>query len=433
MSAGRQMGGSLHVPALIGLMILLYFFVGTQPFRDLNDDVSGSALLSQVLIMGLSATAWLCVLRQPELLGKDILFGIAALAGWLVVSALASAHGTEALRNGTIQIIFALNAYLILRLPRSEAEFTRILGIGFGIALLLSYGGVLLLPNVSIHQTGDIVEPMLAGLWRGHFMHKNIASNAMVVIVFFALYLHAVGSRRWAYLLGGAALFFLVQTGGKTSLALLPSVVLLAWTIRRFRALRAPLVLGGLLAFNLLVVGATFSRDLSETIASWGIDPTFTNRSDIWKIAVRTVGEHPWTGTGLHTFWGSYNNLYGGGDLETWAYAAGTAHNGYIDTVLNIGVPGAVLTAILFVLMPLQGIGRAIRSGNSTPLTQFFLCVWLYGLISAGLESVFFAKSGMLWFMFMMAAFGLRLQGEATLVSAAPVPDTNADRGAVYG
>src|SRR5690606_39261748 len=138
-------------------------------------------------------------------------------------------------------------------------------------------------------------------------------------------------------------------------------------------------VLGGLLAFNLLVVGATFSRDLSDTIASWGIDPTFTNRSDIWKIAVRTVAEHPWTGTGLHTFWGSYNNLYGGGDLETWAYAAGTAHNGYIDTVLNIGVPGAVLTAILFVLMPLQGIGRAIGSGNSTPLTQFFLCVWLYG------------------------------------------------------
>ncbi|MDW4736196.1 phosphoenolpyruvate carboxykinase (ATP), partial [Escherichia coli] len=61
--------------------------------------------------------------------------------------------------------------------------------------LALAYLGVALWPQLAIHQASEIREPMNAGLWRGHFAHKNVAAAAMVLISFAGLYLYGTGRR----------------------------------------------------------------------------------------------------------------------------------------------------------------------------------------------------------------------------------------------
>jgi O-antigen ligase len=315
-----------------------------------------------------------------------------------------------------IQVLFLVNAALLPLLPKSHGEFVRLTCFVALIALALSYFGVLLLPQVSIHQASDIIEPMIAGLWRGHYIHKNAASAAMVVTVFVALYAYSAGWRLVAVALFVGGTFFLLNTGGKTSLATLPAILLLAWIVERQAWLRVPLVVGGLIAFNVLTLGSAFSTAIYDFLEGLGIDPTFTNRIDIWRIAMRQALEVPLTGVGLNTYWGSYSVIYGGGDIETWAYTAGSAHNGYLDVAMNTGIPGLALVLFLFVLRPLTQIGQAFASGNDASLTRLFLRIWLFGVMNAALESLFYSRGGVHWFLFLVAVFGLQYQAKSRLV-----------------
>src|ERR1700757_33604 len=100
--------------------------------------------------------------------------------------------------------------------------------------LALAYFGVLALPARAIHQSTDAVEGTLARDWRGLFGHKNPASAAMVVIVFAGLYL----MRRWSRWLGivivALAGYFLLKTGGKTAMGMLPAILVLAAAFERY-------------------------------------------------------------------------------------------------------------------------------------------------------------------------------------------------------
>ena len=395
--------------------ILLYFWIGPQPFRDLSSLADSGALLAQVILLLVTASAVCTHLLSSShpVLG---LGSIALVGGWLILSSLLAADQSQALRNTVFQLLVMANAYLVLTLPRSERDFATLFGWTTFGAVALSYLGVVALPQIAIHQVGDIAEPMLAGLWRGHFLHKNFTSSAMVVAVFCAFYMHSQGWRWRAYLLGIGAAVFLFNTGGKTALASLPVIITVCWVIERFPPIRWPLVLLGLLAFNAVVIGVTLSADFAEIIASLGIDATFTNRVDIWRIALSKMSESSFAGLGINTFWGSYGNLYGGWEIESWAYGAGSAHNGYIDLLLNIGLGGAIVFILAFIILPLRDIKPAFNNNNNPDLTRLFLRIWLFGLINACMESVFFGRTGLMWFAFVVACCGLHFQARAMLV-----------------
>lgn len=401
----------------VAILILLYFWIGPTPFHGGTDEAV-STLLPQLILLGLTGLALGLFLVSGSARSFQGLAGIGVLAGWLLVSALFTPNPGTGLRQGIVQIIVMLNAYLVLHLPRDEQAFAKAGLWAVALALGLSYFGVLFRPAAGIHQMGDLLEPFLSGLWRGHFIHKNAASAAMVVAVFYALYLHARGWRLSGWVLGLAALVFLVQTGGKTSLATLPLVIIVVFCIEKLPFWRWLIVLGGLAVFNTIVLGVTFQPDFAEAIAALGIDPSFTNRTDIWRIAMAAASEVQATGMGLHAFWGSDQNLFGGGLIETWAYAAGSAHNGFIDVALNIGLPGLMLVIAIFVIAPLRNLGPAFAGSNSPALTRLFARIWLFGIINACLESLFFARSGILWFCFVMACIGLFFQARTQLVAA---------------
>ena len=73
-------------------------------------------------------------------------------------------------------------------MPRGREDLAKLLAAVVGLLLFLSLAGVLLAPELSIHQAADINEPQLARDWRGVFAHKNTAGAVFAMAVFMMIY-----------------------------------------------------------------------------------------------------------------------------------------------------------------------------------------------------------------------------------------------------
>jgi len=403
------------------MALFLFFWISLNPFVDLTGEAvldpsaGNSNRLNQIVSLGLSGLILLFglfhALRNQILQPRLVLIPLFA---WFLFVSILSNEPMLGIKGVVLAVIMTVNASIYLLIPVSERHFAVMLALGTLAALLLSYYGVLFEPNVSIHQATELREPMNAGLWRGHFPHKNSAAAAMVIASFFGLFVMAA----WSRLLGGLivvmAVFFLIHTGGKTSSAMLPATLIVAWAFERFRFLRVPIAVGGVALFNLLAVGAAVIEPFGAFLTNLGIDATFTNRADIWRFAFGAIAENPILGYGFKGFWQTEELVYSGGSIETWAVAAANGHNSFLDITLMTGVPGLLLTLIWVLFLPLRDIARVEPEEQHSPLMRLYFRVWLYTLFNAGLESLFFEGGNMLWFTFMLALYGFRLQASAS-------------------
>lgn len=411
--------------ALLFLAVFCYYWITITPFVDLTgaaavDPSAGSSnALNQLISLALFGALilfWLVHRKDAPILEPRWL--IVALLGWCLLTSLLAAHPDLALKRLFLVMVVGFNAAVMLLLPRSSRQFAMLAGLATALVVGLCYFGVIAMPRLAIHQADELREPMNAGLWRGLFTHKNTAAAAMVLAIFFSLYVAATWSRLLGFATALAAFFFLTHTGGKTSLMMVPAILLLAFTVEKWRWARVPIVVGGLVLFNLVAIGAAVSEPLRNLVVSLGVDPTFTDRSDIWRFAFSAIAERPLTGFGFQSFWQTEELVYSGGSVETWAVTAYNGHNAYLDTVLSIGLPGLVLTLLLLVAYPLGNLNRALAAGNDPALTRLYLRIWLYALFTSCVESVFYQGGGAMWFSLLVAVFGLRLQARAHLVTA---------------
>lgn len=406
--------------ALLFTATLLFYLVTLTPFIDLSAIATGDAAtaksntLNQIVYLALTAALWLTVVRSSarHLVARPRGILIVMLLWFAIVSAI-SPQPDLALKRVFLAMLTLVNGSILLLLPRSERQFAGMLALCCLGALALAYLGVLLLPHFAIHQASEIREPMSAGLWRGHFAHKNVAAAAMVVISFIGLYLFGTDRRLVGGMMVVLAAVFLAQTGGKSAIAALPGILAIAWAFERWRALRAPMVVLGIAAINILTIGCAMSPTIRALVAQTGIDPTFTNRVDIWKIGATAVLDKPLTGHGFQLFWQTDAMVHKGGAAAGWAYAAFNGHNAYLDMAITTGIPGLALTLVLIVWLPLRAMARAEATANDPALTRLFVRIWLYGILAACVESLFFQSGSLIWFMLVVAIFGLHLQASA--------------------
>jgi O-antigen ligase len=426
----------LRVGTVLFMTTFLFFWISITPFVDLTgaavlDPSAGNSnrlnqIVSLLLFTGMLGYGLCHPMRNIILQPRPLL---AVLFTWFLFVSVISAHPMLGIKGTVLAIMVTVNASIYLLLPASERHFAKMLGIGTLIMLGVAYYGIAFKPTLSIHQASELREPMNAGLWRGHFPHKNSAAAAMVIAAFFGLFV----MNSWSRLAGIAIVLlsfnFLIHTGGKTSTAMLPAILLLAWIFEKIRLLRIPIVIGGVGLFNLFAVGSAVFMPLSEFITELGIDATFTNRADIWRFAFTALAEQPITGYGFKAFWQTEELVHSGGAIETWAVAAANGHNSYLDIALMTGFPGLLLTVLWILILPLRNIARMASAEQHSHLTRLFTRVWLYTIFNAGLESLFYEGGNLLWFTFLFSLYGLHLQARAVLA----LPSQSAEkRGVAY-
>lgn len=405
------------------VLVFLYFWIGLDPLPNPASSAQlaaygeSSNAFNQLIVLGMSGLVLAMLFLHPA---RDLAiraYGPLALVFfWIVLTIFFSDTPDAALRRTIYSALVILSASAVLLLPRDNAQFARLVGICICLAVALSYFGVVFMPARAIHQATDAAEAALAGDWRGHFGHKNTAAAAMAFAVFFGLYLLRMKMFWSGLALTVLAALFLLSSGGKTSAAMLPAVLVAVWLFERLGMFRLLLVGGGLFLVNFVILSVAVSPEINAFVTGLGIDATFTDRTSIWELAVSAIGSRPLTGYGFQSFWQTDALFYGNASASTWAVTAANAHNAYLDQLINGGWPLLILVLIWLVVLPCRHASVALARGSDKDLTRLYLRIWLFGLFTSCFESPFFENSGPIWFTMLIAVFGLRLQAHADLV-----------------
>jgi len=402
--------------AIAFVAALAMAWITLQPFADLGaaDALDLGAGRDTATYFAFAGSAGFCLylasLTDRRGLRRLANPAFVSLALWIGLSCVTSQDVATSLKRAALcGFVVAVAATLPL-LPRGRLHLATLLAVAAGALVALSYLGVIFMPRYAVHQASDLVEPGLAGDWRGVFGHKNQASVVFVFMAFIGVYVARAGHGvAGALIVGLSAAFVLFAQGKAADLLCLPTLAVCLFVARhgagwpwRMAAL-APFA-----ALNALGVGSVISAPLASLAASLPVDATFTGRTDIWRYALGKLAAHPFLGYGFEAYWDTESVRYGTDDPAAWVAGAAHAHNGFVDVAITMGVPGLVLALWAFVAQPLADIGKAVANGADPALVTLLTQIWLFGLYISTLESFLFSRQDPIWFTFLFAVFGLR-------------------------
>ncbi|MFC5343519.1 O-antigen ligase family protein [Brevundimonas staleyi] len=286
-----------------------------------------------------------------------------------------------------------------------SSAFSIYLGIAFGgrhlprmlmiSCLIMGVGSVIMalaFPSIGVHQLEN------AGLWRGLWYEKNQMGLVMSAGAVAAAACLASGDpRRLTPAITLVICVFLVlMTQSKTSLLCLmlgTGAVAGLWAMKQGGAAFAIIALwfGVVLTAGALYV---FITDPAMVLKALGKDPSLTGRTDIWEALMREVSERPWTGFGYQAFWGRESVPAAFIRAET-QWPVPSAHNGWIDLLIQLGWPGAITVGITVALATVVSVFRIPGSGAREGYFAIgYLLVFLLLSLS---ESVLLSHANLPW------------------------------------
>jgi len=286
-----------------------------------------------------------------------------------------------------------------------SSAFSIYLGVAFGgrhlprmlmiSALIMGLGSLVFVfafPSIGVHQLEN------AGLWRGLWYEKNQMGLVMSAGAVAAAACLASGDKRRllpAITLGICALLVLATQSKTSLLCLMLGVGAVGglWAMRR----------GGA-AFSIVAIwfgvvltaGAAyvFITDPAMVLKALGKDPSLTGRTDIWEALMREVSERRWTGFGYQAFWGKDSVPAAFIRAET-QWPVPSAHNGWIDLLIQLGWPGAISVGITVAIATVVTIFRIPGSGaREGYFAVGYLLVFLLLSLS---ESVLLSHANLPW------------------------------------
>ncbi|KQS56320.1 polymerase [Brevundimonas sp. Leaf363] len=321
----------------------------------------------------------------PALIALLMLVGLTFISKyWSIDPSTTSRRVLAMAMSGT----FAVYIGAVFRgphLPRLLMHTGLVLGVG---SLLF----VFLLPRIGVHQDVN------AGLWRGLWYEKNQMGIVMTACAVASAAVLASDLRRWLIPLGtvGLSSLLVLGTQSKTSLLCLMlglGLVGALWAMRKGGPVLT--IVGAWLA----VVGGgggvwLWNTQSAAILEALGKDPTLTGRTHIWASLMRRVAERPWTGYGYNAFWGKESIPAMYVRRET-GWAVPSAHNGWIDLLVQLGWPGAVLVGSLMLIAALVTLWRLDGAGAREGGWGFaYLCVFFMLSLS---ESVLMSHQSLPW------------------------------------
>jgi O-antigen ligase len=407
---------ALSLRSILFVAVLVLAWVSLHPFGDLAaadalDLTSGNEAATYAFFALFAAIGGTLVWQSDRQALRAMVTPTLLLPGaWLLVSVATSQDVATSAKRFVLLACVTVTCASLFLLPQGRTHLARLLAIAAAILLVLSYGGVMLVPHVAVHQFGDLAEPDLAGKWRGVFPHKNDASAVFSMLVFIGIFIARAGYRQAGTAIAVGAAVFVLFSGGKSSTLICVLTILLSFAVQnsRSRVVWFTLVGTPLVALNLLGVGSVAFPEVGTFVGNLPVDATFTGRTDVWRFALAHVPDHLTLGHGFSAFWNTASLRFGVEDNTVWAGNASHAHNGYLDAVLATGLPGLALTLAIFVFAPACGLYRA-RERNADPaLMLLAMQIWLFGIYLASLESFFFDRSNAIWITFLFAVFATR-------------------------
>lgn len=318
-----------------------------QPFTG-----EGSPLrqIGYVVTLGLTLLAMRPMLRPDRLLALPL--SMVVVLAWCWLSLGWAIDPGIGLRRLMLTTIFTWTMFVLV----AHVEPARAMAILRWImvtTLLLNFATVFVLPDLGVHQASDEFDKSLAGAWRGMMIQKNFA-GAMCAFTILAFLFDAKRIHPFVRLaVIAAAAVFIYFSQSKTSAGILVLAIAAGALYGRYNpAYRALLIPVSVVA---LVTGFIFAQVYwQELIAPLNDRSALTGRTQIWPLLIAYARDHPMLGSGYGSFW---NIGYGIGPIfrydDSWIKDYATqGHNGYLDVLVTIGLPGLILAVAATLVVP---------------------------------------------------------------------------------
>jgi exopolysaccharide production protein ExoQ len=239
----------------------------------------------------------------------------------------------------------------------------------------------------------------------GYFLGKNYLGEFSAIALLLALYetLQCGVRRVFGITIVVVATLLLLWSESRTALGLAFIAPCLAgltlMTARSMRISPAILLLSIPVCYAVLSSVSGFNMNRVSYLL-YG-DSTFTGRTIIWDFANSEIARRPLLGWGYQSFWLVGPDAPSVLEAPGWIKTMPNAHNGYIDTMLEMGYVGYYLL-VIFIIATLHAIGRlAYHDGARAWLV---LSLALYVIMYNYLESNWMRGFEFLWVTFVILA-----------------------------
>ncbi|KTR84389.1 hypothetical protein NS277_04255 [Novosphingobium barchaimii] len=260
-------------------------------------------------------------------------------------------------------------------------------------ALILNFAVVFAMPDIGMHKST---------LWRGFMAHKNIAGMLCTFTVIMFVFDGSKLPRpaRLAVITG--ALVFLVLTWSKTALITLPIAIASGGAIALIRdrhssfsdSVRKAFVTGSRVLLAIVIVALivlTLQRDFLLSLTN--DTSTLTTRGAIWRPMIQFYLDSSFLGSGYGAYWDASEGLIDPhANKELWRNVD-QGHNGYLDLLVQVGLPGLALALHAALAWPLAQLATVI--GRQPQRAALIFAVLVFSLIENFSESSLFADDAL--------------------------------------
>lgn len=391
-------------------VVFLYLcFVGVVPFVDRAiyelDETGGGDILKQVLfvLLGLAFAGFLAA--QPQVRLRPMVTPMLVVTlGWALLSVGWSAVPDIALRRLilTLIVIFIAYAAVVLLGPRKVLDvlFYTLLSL-----IIISYVGLPLINN-AMHMVDERGADVLAGNWRGIFIHKNVAGFAcafLIVLGFQRALFGAANQKVLAFVSIALASVFLWFSASKTSMFLLLPVLVLGTLLAQAVHSRTPSqrqTLWWLSVFFTVLFG--LGLYVSVTLEFLNDPDALTGRSAIWAVVGQLIAERPVFGYGFASVYGVGMATPLLSYASGWVLLVAHAHNGYLDMLLTLGVIGFVFSLLTFIILPLRQL--FLLPTVPKDILATCLCLLMFVVLHNLTETSLFDRERAQWVVLLLVA-----------------------------
>ncbi len=224
-------------------------------------------------------------------------------------------------------------------------------------------------------------------MWTGVTGQKNHLGRLCMISAFFLLWALHQHWRERARVGGGRyqawadvavvliALWLLAGSNSSTALATLGLGAAAYLGLRLFRKLKITVPQAGVLAMVIFFMGFGVSTpflggsNVADVTASLGRDKTLTGRTEVWADVLPVMKRQPLLGYGLGSFWT---------DARRKFYDIPSAHNGYLDILLELGGVGLAFYAV-WLLSCARQLHRSLAQDYDW--ASLGICLLLMGLV----------------------------------------------------
>jgi exopolysaccharide production protein ExoQ len=403
--------------AIIGPLIYFYF----PPSPGLQGLLE-SRIEDRVFWPVLAAIAVVLAARHWSRIRRPLPPNIIALLAYLAFAgaSVAWAFRPELSSIRFVKEIMVLTAIVLpaLLAPRT-ADIIRGMFLCFVFAAVLN---VLLIPGgyATIAQYGST---MVDIGYQGYFSGKNLLGEFSAIALLLSIHelLYPGHRRALGIIIGVIATVLLFLSSSKTALGLaLVAPFLAGLTLisgRTFRVSPAIILVSMVLGF--VVFARLTGFDTDRIAYELTGDSSFTGRTTIWDFAETEIALSPFVGWGYQSFWLVGPDAPSVLDAPGWVKLMPNAHNGYYDTLLELGYVGLALL-IVFLVATLHVIGRVAERDYRR--AWLLLSVALFIMIYNSLETLWLRAFDMSWVVFVIVAVEAARYWQAPLLKAPANP-----------